>query len=241
MLTWIAWASIGIAVACAAVIVVDEARHPQSMGVMNLVWPLTALYLSVIGVWWYFRVGRRMTRDAGMIKPGMSGPGHGGMSMSHMGGGGEGDRVTLPQSLLAASHCGAGCVVGDILSEFTVFYLGLTIAGSMMKASLVWDFVAAWTFGIAFQYFTIKPMRNLTVGEGIVAAVKADTLSIIAFQIGMYVWMAVVHFRLFPSPHLKPVSPVFWMMMQIAMVLGFLASAPVNRWLIEAGWKEKMG
>jgi len=62
-----------------------------------------------------------------------------------------------------------------------------------------------------------------------------------AFQVGMYAWMAVMHFRLFPSPHLEPVSPVFWLMMQIAMVMVFLTSAPMNRWLVQAGFKEKMG
>lgn len=228
MLTWIAWSSLVIAFLSAAVIVIDEARHPQKMGAMNVVWPLTVLYLSVIGLWWYFRTGRKMARDAS------------GSRMEHMHGDGA-EVVTWPQSFLAASHCGAGCVLGDIVSEFSIFALGLTIAGSMLWASFVWDFVAAWTLGIVFQYFTIKPMRNLSIGGGIVAAIKADTLSIAAFQVGMYAWMTVVHLWLFPAPHLKPVNPVYWLMMQIAMSIGFLVSVPMNRWLVRSGLKEKMG
>jgi Domain of unknown function (DUF4396) len=230
MLSWIAWVSIAIAFVCAAVIVVDEVRHPQSMGVMNVVWPVTALYLSVIGVWWYFRVGRKMTRDVGS--------GH--MDHMQMHGGGNAP-PTWPQSMLAASHCGAGCALADVVVEFGIFALGLTIAGSALWASFVWDFAGAWALGIVFQYFSIKPMRNLSVGEGIVAAIKADTLSIVAFQVGMYAWMAVTHFWLFPSPHLEPVNPVFWLMMQVAMVLGLLTTAPMNRWLVSRGVKEKMG
>jgi hypothetical protein len=46
---------------------------------------------------------------------------------------------------------------------------------------------------------------------------------------------------LFSSPHLEPVSPVFWLMMQIGMVLGLLTTSPMNRWLVGAGLKEKMG
>jgi Domain of unknown function (DUF4396) len=230
MILWIAWLSIGIAFACAAVISLDEMRHPQAMGVMNVVWPVTALYLSVIGLWWYFRVGRRMAREAG------------GGQMDHMDMHGSGDAPpTWPQSLLAASHCGAGCALADIVVEFGIFALGLTIAGSGLLASFVWDFVGAWALGIAFQYFAIKPMMHLSVSEGIVAAIKADTLSIIAFQVGMYAWMAVTHFWLFPAPHLEPVTPVFWWMMQVAMVLGLLTTAPMNRWLVGAGLKEKMG
>jgi len=29
--------------------------------------------------------------------------------------------------------------------------------------------------------------------------VKADTLSILSFQVGMYAWMALVFFKLFPA------------------------------------------
>jgi hypothetical protein len=224
MLVWIAWISLAIAFACAATIAVDEARHPQNMGVMNVVWPVTALYLSVIGLWWYFRAGRRMARDAPHDRHG------------------EDDAPpTWGQSLMAASHCGAGCALADIGVEFGVFALGLAIAGSALWAGFVWDLAGAWALGIVFQYFSIKPMRNLSVGGGIVAAIKADTLSIVAFQVGMYAWMAVVYFLLFPAPHLEPVSPVYWLMMQVAMGLGFLTATPMNRWLVRAGWKEKMG
>jgi hypothetical protein len=125
--------------------------------------------------------------------------------------------------------------------EFGVSALRMEIAGSRLWASFVYDFAGAWALGIAFQYFSIKPMRNLSVGAGIAAAIKADTLSIVAFQAGMYAWMAVVYFLLFPAPHLEPVNPVFWLMMQVGMALGLLTSAPMNRWLVQAGVKEKMG
>jgi Domain of unknown function (DUF4396) len=76
---------------------------------------------------------------------------------------------------------------------------------------------------------------------GLIAAIKADTLSIIAFEIGMFAWMALVFFVLFPHPHLMPTEAVYWLMMQIAMVIGFITSLPVNRWLLKAGLKEVMG
>jgi hypothetical protein len=56
-----------------------------------------------------------------------------------------------------------------------------------------------WLLGIVFQYFTIKPMRDLSVAEGIWAVIKADTLSILTFQIGMYGWMALVYFKVLPN------------------------------------------
>src|ERR1700733_9714174 len=106
MMEWIAWVSIGLAVLSAGVSAVDEVRRPQKMGVMNLVWPITALYLSVIAVWWYWRVGRRMAAGSAME---MGGRGHGAM------GGSETGSPTFGQSALATSHCGAGCVLGDLV------------------------------------------------------------------------------------------------------------------------------
>jgi hypothetical protein len=64
ILTAIASVSLVIAFISAAVIAVDEFRHPQRMWIMNIVWPVTALYLSVFTLWVYFRIGRGMAKDA---------------------------------------------------------------------------------------------------------------------------------------------------------------------------------
>ncbi len=232
MLETVAWISLGVAFACAIVIAVDEVRHPQRMAVMNVVWPVTALYLSVVGLWWYFRKAPSMRKDAPKMQMGDKD-------------GGEGKDDTPPtagQALLAASHCGAGCTIADVVVDFSLFGLGATLLGSELYASYLWDFVAAWALGIVFQYFTIKPMRDLSPGQGIMAAIKADTLSITAFQIGMYAWMALTWFVLFPAPrHLHPNTAAYWLLMQVAMVCGFLTAAPMNWLLVKIGWKEKMG
>lgn len=226
MLETVAWISLIVALLCAMGIVADEIRRPQKMAVMNVVWPVTALYLSVFGLWAYLHFGSSMTKSA---------------ASKHDKEGHADGPPTLAQSAIAASHCGAGCMIADVVTEFTLFGLGVTILGSVLWGEFVWNFAAAWALGIVFQYFTIKPMRNLSMGEGIVAAIKADTLSILAFQVGMYAWMAVVYFWLFPAPHLHPNEPVYWLMMQVGMIFGFLTSTPMNRWLVWKGWKEKMG
>lgn len=236
MLTFIAWGSLILAFVCAAIISLDEVRHPQRMWIMNVVWPVTALYLSVFALWGYFAKGRGMSQDA--MK---------GVSEEHM----EQHqrqqteqarrRPTWSQTALSDSHCGAGCVLADIITEFTVFGLGATLLGQELYASYLWDFIAAWLLGIVFQYFTIKPMRNLSVGKGIWAAIKADTLSILTFQVGMYGWMALVFFKFFPQPHLHPNEPAYWLMMQIAMLFGYVTALPVNWLLVKVGWKEAMG
>lgn len=228
----IAWISLSIAFACAAVIAIDEVRHPQKMWIMNLVWPITGLYFSVVGLAGYFRAGRKMTRAAMAM--------NGGMQHQH-----EMEHArrdpTLTQVAISDLHCGAGCVVGDIVAEFGLFTLGWTLFGSALYASYAGDLLFAWLFGIAFQYFAIKPMRNLSASQAMIAAIKADTLSILTFEIGLFAWMALTFFVLFPEPHLKPTQAGYWFMMQIGMILGFFTSYPTNVWLIKAGVKEAMG
>ena len=227
MLETIAWISLAVAFGCALWIAADEVRRPQRMMVMNIVWPVTALYLSVVGVWLYYRFGPGMRRDAPPMK----------MDEAEVE-----KPPTAGQAALAATHCGAGCTLADVVVDFSLFGLGATLLGSELYASYLWDFVAAWALGIVFQYFTIVPMRHLSPGQGILAAVKADTLSITAFQVGMYGWMALTWFVVFPAPrHLHPNMAGYWLMMQVAMVCGFLTSWPMNWLLIRMGWKEKMG
>lgn len=236
MLEIVSWISLDIAFACAIVIAIDEARHPQKMWVMNFVWPITALYFSVFAVWGYFRIGRPMTKDSmeGMSKDEMD---------KHMKEQEEQARrdPTASQTALSTSHCGAGCTLGDIIAEFTIAGLGLTLLGAPLYAEFAGDLLLAWLLGIIFQYFSIKPMRNLSPMEGLIAAVKADTLSILTFEIGLFGWMALMYYVFFPNPHLKPTEPAYWLFMQIGMILGYFTSYPMNRILVKSGLKEAMG
>lgn len=76
-----------------------------------------------------------------------------------------------------ASHCGSGCMIGDIVAEWLAFlvpaiavWLGWkTIFADKMYAVWALDFIFAFLLGIAFQYFTIKPMRDLTPVQGLIA------------------------------------------------------------------------
>jgi hypothetical protein len=132
-------------------------------------------------------------------------------------------------------------VLGDVISEFVIFALGLTIAGSALGAEYVGDYLLALVFGVAFQYFAIAPMRGLGVRDGLRAAVKADFISLTCFEVGLFGWMAVMRFVLFPAPHhLTPGSASFWFLMQVGMIVGYSTSWPANVWLINRGIKVAM-
>lgn len=151
----------------------------------------------------------------------------------------KGDPPTPIQATIAVFHCGAGCTIGDVVAELIIPSLALNFAGDF-ATKLLFDFGFAFISGIAFQYFTIVPMRGLAVIKGLVAAVRAGTFSIALFEVGMFSWVAISNYWLFPSPHLKRNTAVSWFMMQISMIPGFFTSLPANAWLIRKGWKEKM-
>jgi hypothetical protein len=102
------------------------------------------------------------------------------------------------------------------------------------------DFTLAFALGIAFQYFAIAPMRGLGVRAGIAAALKDDALSLTAFEVGLFGWMAVMQLVLFTDPHLAPDHAAYWLLMQLGMIIGFLTSYPANVWLVRRGIKDPM-
>ena len=141
--------------------------------------------------------------------------------------------------LVGALHCGSGCTIGDILVEALLSVTTIAILSNSLYNSWLIDFIAAFLIGILFQYYAIKPMKKLSAGEALKAAVKADTLSLTFWQVGMYGWMAIAMFLIFHR-RLEASEPIFWFMMQIAMLLGLVCAYPINWWLIKKGIKEKM-
>lgn len=218
-------------------ILIDVLRRPQPMAIMNFVWPICALFGIVFVPWLYFRYGR--SRQKGSKHP---------KTRSSKATSAPPFTVSVATGTL---HCGAGCALGDFVAEWLAFLSpGVAIAFGWHslfdeKTYAIWalDFVAAFGFGIVFQYFAIAPMRHLSLRQGIIAALKADSLSLTAWQIGMYCSMAIFQFLVFGRAfgHQAPVDSVeFWAAMQVAMIGGFLTSYPMNWWLIRAGIKERM-
>lgn len=228
-LTTLAIGSLVLAGLCALIIAIDIFRaHRQQMWIMNIVWPITALYSGPLGLWAYFAIGRLSTRRA-MQK-----------AQNHDAQPPARSKPFWQSVGLAATHCGSGCTLGDLLAEGVILsFLSFTLFGHRIFAAWVVDFALAFLIGIAFQYFTITPMKHLSPGQGLLAALKADSLSLSAWQVGMYGWMAIATFVIF-GHEIDKGDPVFWFLMQIAMLSGFATSYPINWWLVSAGIKEKM-
>jgi hypothetical protein len=220
--------SLSLSVLCMLVVIGDIVTgHRQHMMIMNFVYPVTALYAGPLALIVYYTIGRKSTVKAMNAAMGRN------RELS-------GKSKPFWQSVIVgALHCGSGCTLGDILAETLLLFFPLTLFGHGIFGSWVIDYIFAFVIGIIFQYYSIKPMRGLSVSAGIRAALKADSLSLTSWQIGMYGWMAVAVFLLFDHA-LKATSPVFWFMMQIAMLFGFITAYPVNWWLLRRHIKEVM-
>ena len=223
-MTIAAWIALAVAFATAGAILHDlyACGYRQTTAIMEAVWPVTALYFGPLAWWAYRRWGRlnspRYQQETGE-RPGY------------------GEPVSVG---IGVSHCGAGCTLGDIVGAWLVFIVGWELLGLALPAEYIADFSLAFALGIVFQYFSIAPMRGLGLRDGIIAALKADTLSLISFEVGLFGWMAGVQLVLFTQPHLHPDQAAYWLMMQVGMILGFMTAYPVNVWLIRRGIKEPM-
>src|SRR5437870_10702855 len=158
------------------------------MAIMDLAFPLTALYMGPIALWAYFARGRRMSRKRMHMHP----------SGMH-----DGEpRDSLWQVSLSDSHCGAGCVLGDIAGEWIVWATAWMIGSTAeLGPEYILDLPLAWIFGILFQYFVIAPLRG-QVGQlsQLGEEIKSDTLSVLSFEVGLFGWMALAHYVIWKPP-----------------------------------------
>jgi len=229
-LTVLSVISLTVGVALAGWTAVDVARRPQHMRVMAVVWPVAMLFGGMLWLWLYLRWGRAAPRGFDQRQR---------------------DVPLWISVAKGANHCGAGCALGDLVAELgLVAAPGLaTLAGlgtlfhDEMYARWVVDFVAAYVIGIAFQYFAIAPMVDQSAVRSLWQAIKADTLSITSWQVGMYGLMALAQLVVLPAVvggRAAVLTPQFWWLMQLAMLAGFATSYPVNWWLVRIGIKEAM-
>jgi len=136
-------ASLLLGAVCAAVITADVMRHKQHMWIMNIVWPVTALFGTIWIVWQYFAYGRlaeHSTAKAAMER---------GEKMP--------SKTQTPFPVMVANgalHCGSGCTLGDIVAEWLVFLVP-TIAVWFGYQSLFGDKIFA-----VWMWTTCLPMSS---------------------------------------------------------------------------------
>lgn len=144
-LTARAWISLTAAFATAGAIAFDilGRGYRQRMAIMEVVWPVTALYLGPAACS-HTGAGGGSTARRPSVTAIASGP-----------------TASRSRSRSPSATGGAGRTLGDIAGAWLVFLVSRELLGLALPAEYVADFTLAFVLGIAFQYFSIVPMRGL--------------------------------------------------------------------------------
>jgi uncharacterized protein DUF4396 len=128
-------------------------------------------------------------------------------------------------AIQATLHCLTGCAIGEVL--------GMIIATALAwgnAASIGISVVLAFLFGYAL---TLRPMiaAGVPLRRASRLAVASDTLSILTMEIVDNAFILVVPGALAAGL----ADGLFWWSLALSLVIAFLLTVPVNRWLIARG------
>lgn len=122
-------------------------------------------------------------------------------------------------------HCLIGCAIGEIS--------GMVIAEALgwhNLAQTALSVVLAFTFGYALTYRSF--VKSGTQGKAAVRATLAtDTLSITSMEIvdNGFIWLVP------GAIHATLTMWLFWWSLLVSLVVAFIVTVPVNRWLMKRG------
>jgi hypothetical protein len=136
------------------------------------------------------------------------------------------DASSLTRTAISATlHCLTGCAIGEVLGMILATWWGWGDAASIALAV-----VLAFFFGYSL---TLLPVlrAGVAVSAAIGVALAADTLSILTMEIAdnavILFWPGAMDAGL--------TDLLFWGSLAISLVVAFVLTVPVNRWLIGRG------
>ena len=139
---------------------------------------------------------------------------------------GTSDRAGLTRLAVSATlHCLTGCAIGEVL-------------GMVIGTALGWSDGATITLAVVLAFFfgyslTVAPVlrSGLPLRAALGVAFAADTLSITVMEIVDNAIMLLVP----GAMEAGLTSFLFWGSLAFALLVAFVVTVPVNRWLIARG------
>ena len=125
----------------------------------------------------------------------------------------------------ATLHCLTGCAIGEVLGMVLATAFGWSNA-----ASIAVSVALAFLFGYAL---TIRPVLRAGVGfrRAVGVAFASDTVSITTMEIVDNAFILIV-----PGAIAAGLADsLFWWSLALSLVVAFVLTMPVNRWLIARG------
>jgi hypothetical protein len=128
-------------------------------------------------------------------------------------------------AISATLHCLTGCAIGEILGMVIS-----TALGWHNVANIVLSIVLAFVFGYAL---TIRPVlaSGLGLRRAVGVALAADTVSIAVMEIVDNGTIVVIPGALNAGLG----NALFWASLLGSLVIAFIVTVPVNRWMISRG------
>ena len=125
----------------------------------------------------------------------------------------------------ATVHCLTGCAIGEVLGMVVS-----TALGWHDVASIAISIVLAFVFGYAL---TIRPLLagGLPFPRAARTALASDTVSITVMEVVDNLLLVAI-----PGAMAAGLTdPLFWGSLAFSLVVAFVVTLPVNRWLISRG------
>lgn len=146
---------------------------------------------------------------------------------AHQGGDMAGGWASVPWSTAAqaTAHCLTGCAIGEVLGMVIGTALGLHAAATVVLAVAL-----AFVFGYAL---TMRGVLRAGVGfrQALRVALAADTVSITVMEIVDNAVMLGVP----GAMDAGVTSALFWGALAFALLVAFVVTTPINRWMISRG------
>jgi hypothetical protein len=148
---------------------------------------------------------------------------------------GEHEKFTAPlwkQGVGSTIHCVAGDATGIILAAAVTALLGLP-----MWLDLIIEYAAGFTFGLfIFQSLFMKNMMGGSYLDNVRKTFVPELISMNAMMAGMAPVMSLLMMGR-DMRAMEPTELLFWGVMSIGVMSGFVLAYPFNVWLVAAGLK----
>ena len=125
----------------------------------------------------------------------------------------------------ATLHCLTGCAIGEVLGMVLSSWWGWGNA-----ASIVLSVVLAFFFGYLLTFTSVR-RHGVSPREGVRLALASDTLSITSMEVIDNLLVLVIPGAMAAGL----LTGLFWGSLALSLVIAFVVTVPVNRWLISRG------
>ena len=201
---------LALALGSAAYVAFDQFRNNPEATVMKWGFVLVTLYMGPIGLLLYVMADKEPTPGAheAFIAP------------------------LWKQGVGSTVHCVAGDATGIILAAILTAVLGLP-----MWADVLVEYLAGFVFGLfIFQALFMRKLMGGSYMENVKRSFLPELLSMNLMMAGM----APVMTTLMMGRDMRamwPGEPLFWFVMSIGVLAGFILAYPMNVWLVAKGLK----